>query len=85
MTLYVFGMMYVIFCFMTQVTIYSGPRLNDVMKFGPPLAKKMAYEYGDLEMCVEVVKNVEDAVKHIHQYGSSHTDTIVTDNGKKID
>jgi gamma-glutamyl phosphate reductase len=27
----------------------------------------------------QVVKSLKDAVEHIHKYGSSHTDTIITE------
>jgi delta-1-pyrroline-5-carboxylate synthetase len=27
----------------------------------------------------QVVKSLKDAVDHIHKYGSSHTDTIITE------
>ena len=31
---------------------------------------------------MEIVDDVEDAVSHIHANGSSHTDAIITENGK---
>lgn len=33
-------------------------------------------------MCIEVVDSVQEAIDHIHKYGSSHTDVIVTENGQ---
>lgn len=61
--------------------IYGGPRLVSQLKFAPPPAKSMKIEYGALECAIEIVDNVEDAINHIHKYGSSHTETIVTENG----
>jgi len=37
-------------------------------------------EYLDLIMSVRVVKDVDEAIRHINQYGSAHTDAIVTAN-----
>jgi glutamate-5-semialdehyde dehydrogenase len=38
-----------------------------------------ATEYGDLILSVKVVDGPDDAIAHIHQYGSSHTEAIVTE------
>ena len=35
-------------------------------------------EYLDLRMAVKIVDSLEDAIRHINQYGSGHTDAIVT-------
>ena len=32
-----------------------------------------------MECTIELVKNVNDAIDHIHKHGSSHTDVIVTE------
>ncbi len=37
-------------------------------------------EYLDLIMNVKVVESIGEAIEHIHKYGSSHTDSIVTEN-----
>lgn len=65
-----------------DVKINAGPRLASILTFGPSPAKSMRHEYGSLECCVEIVKDVDEAVDHINKYGSSHTDVIVTENGK---
>lgn len=64
------------------VKIYSGPNLNKLLTFGPPLAKSLKHEYGALECCIEVVHDINHAIDHIHTYGSSHTEVIVTEDSK---
>jgi len=39
-------------------------------------------EFLDLVMAVHVVENIDDAIRHIHRYGSAHTDAIVTEDAK---
>uniref|UniRef100_A0A1L8E2V4 Delta-1-pyrroline-5-carboxylate synthase n=2 Tax=Nyssomyia neivai TaxID=330878 RepID=A0A1L8E2V4_9DIPT len=63
------------------VKIFSGPKLNKLLTFGPTVAKSMRYEYSALECCIEVVDSVNEAIDHIHTYGSAHTDVIITENG----
>jgi len=38
-----------------------------------------ATEYGDLILSAKVVAGLEDAIAHIHKFGSSHTEAIVTE------
>ena len=65
-----------------NVKLNSGPLLHKTIKFAPPLAKKMNVEYSDLELTIELVNSVDDAIKHINKYGSNHTETIVNKNSK---
>jgi len=37
-------------------------------------------EYLELILAVKVVKNIDEAIKHINTYGSKHSDAIVTNN-----
>jgi len=37
-------------------------------------------EYLDLIMNVKIVDSLDEAISHIHRYGSAHTDAIVTEN-----
>ncbi|XP_046636565.1 delta-1-pyrroline-5-carboxylate synthase-like isoform X2 [Daphnia pulicaria] len=67
------------------VKIFAGPSLSKHLTFGPPPAKSLRTEYGSLECTIEVVKGLDEAVEHIHRYGSSHTETIVTENREKAE
>ncbi|XP_028989794.1 delta-1-pyrroline-5-carboxylate synthase isoform X2 [Betta splendens] len=63
-----------------RVRIHAGPRFASYLTFSPSEAKSLRTEYSDLECCLEVVDSMQDAVDHIHKYGSSHTDVIITEN-----
>merc|ERR1712106_1015064 len=39
----------------------------------------MSFEYGALACTIEIVSNMDEAIDHIHKYGSGHTDVIVTE------
>jgi glutamate-5-semialdehyde dehydrogenase len=45
----------------------------------PATEADWATEYSDLILSVRVVDTLEDAVAHIHRYGSRHTEAIVTE------
>jgi len=62
------------------VKINTGPRLGEMLKFGPYESASMKTEYGRLECAIEIVDDVDDAIRHINENGSSHTDAIVTNN-----
>uniref|UniRef100_A0A3Q3F989 Delta-1-pyrroline-5-carboxylate synthase n=1 Tax=Labrus bergylta TaxID=56723 RepID=A0A3Q3F989_9LABR len=62
-----------------HVKIHAGPRFASYLTFSPSEVMSLRTEYGDLECCIEVVDSMQDAVDHIHKYGSSHTDVIVTE------
>lgn len=38
-------------------------------------------EYLDLKLSIKIVDSIDDAIKHINQYGSGHTDAIITKDG----
>ena len=67
------------------VELYSGPNLASEMTFAPPETNNLKLEYGDMACTVELVSSVNDAIEHIHQYGSSHTDVIITEDKETMD
>jgi len=64
-----------------QVQLFSGPKLSSRLTFGPPQAKSLKHEYGELACAIELVSGLDSAVNHIHTYGSGHTEVIITENG----
>ncbi|CAL4102293.1 unnamed protein product, partial [Meganyctiphanes norvegica] len=65
------------------VIINAGPVLSERLTFGPPLAKSFKTEYSDLECTIELVNDMDSAIDHIHRYGSSHTDVIITEDKER--
>jgi glutamate-5-semialdehyde dehydrogenase len=54
--------------------------LNLVSGAVPARAEDWDAEYLDLILSVKVVKDIDEAMEHIRQYGSSHTESIITSN-----
>lgn len=61
------------------VKLLGGPRA--VRQLHLPAAPSLKTEYSDLAMSLEIVSDVDDAIAHVHKYGSGHTETIVTEDG----
>ena len=68
----------------SNVLLHPGPRLARVLPVHSGVVSNMRREYGGLECSMEVVGSVSEAVEHINSHGSSHTEAIVTENGKII-
>lgn len=49
-------------------------------KIGPAADDDWGREFLDLILCVKVVEDFEEAKRYIQQYGSHHTESIVTEN-----
>lgn len=47
-----------------------------------PATASLHTEYSDLGMTVEIVESVDEAISHINEYGSGHTDAILTNSNK---
>ncbi|XP_057836057.1 delta-1-pyrroline-5-carboxylate synthase isoform X2 [Cryptomeria japonica] len=59
------------------VRLYGGTKASDLLKL--PKAISFHHEYSSMACTVEIVKDVLEAINHIHEHGSAHTDCIVTE------
>jgi glutamate-5-semialdehyde dehydrogenase len=50
------------------------------LKIVPATEEDWHTEYGDLKITIKVVRDLNEAIEHINQYGSRHTDCILTEN-----
>jgi len=51
-----------------------------VPQIKPATEEDWSEEYLDLVMAVRIVRDLDDAIRHINVYGSAHTDAIITRN-----
>ena len=63
-----------------SVQTHYGPKLAEMLGVEP--VASMRVEYGNLACAVEVVSDMDEAIEHIHEYGSGHTETIITDDNQ---
>lgn len=64
------------------VIVYGCPLTRKIIKKGILKAseKNFRTEYLALKLSVRVVKDIDEAIRHINLYGSGHSDSIITDN-----
>jgi delta-1-pyrroline-5-carboxylate synthetase len=62
------------------VTVHGGPRAVKEIPSLPP-ASSVRIEYSSLDVTLEIVKDMEEAIDHIHANGSGHTECIIAEDG----
>lgn len=62
-----------------QVKVLGDTKTQTMVDVAPASEADWATEYGDLVVSIKVVASLADAIAHINQYGSGHTDAIVTE------
>lgn len=53
---------------------------NKYPEFIQEIVSEWNKEYGDKILSIKVLNSIEEAISHINQYGSGHTDCIITEN-----
>jgi glutamate-5-semialdehyde dehydrogenase len=64
------------------VEIRGDKQVRNVIDCEPADETDWQTEYNDLIVSIKIVKGEDEAIEHINQYGSHHTDAIVTDDRK---
>ena len=59
-----------------DITLYGGEKSTRAL--GLPEAPSPKHEYSSLALTLELVDSMDEAIDHIHKFGSAHTESIVT-------
>lgn len=65
-----------------QVKVLGDAKTQAIVDVAPATETDWATEYGDLIVSIKVVASLEEAIAHINQYGSGHTDAIATEDAQ---
>jgi delta-1-pyrroline-5-carboxylate synthetase len=60
-----------------HVAVNGGARAAGVLSL--PTAPALRHEYSAPEITVEIVAGMDEAIEHVHAYGSGHTESIITE------
>ncbi|TKX49127.1 glutamate-5-semialdehyde dehydrogenase [Halorubrum sp. ASP121] len=64
------------------VELRGDERTREVVDVGPATADDWDTEYGDLELSIKVVEDAYDAIDHVNDHGSKHTESILTEDAE---
>ncbi len=64
-----------------RVVINASPEIKKIIEAEELTEEKLRTEFSDYEMNIKMVDSLDEAIEHINNYGSGHTDVIVSKNG----
>ncbi|QKG93919.1 glutamate-5-semialdehyde dehydrogenase [Halorubrum salinarum] len=64
------------------VELRGDERTREVVDVDPVTADDWDTEYGDLELSIKVVDDAYDAIDHVNDHGSKHTESILTEDAE---
>ncbi|KAF8022107.1 hypothetical protein BT93_G2298 [Corymbia citriodora subsp. variegata] len=65
------------------VTLYGGPKVSSMLNI--PQAESFHHEYNSMACTIETVDDVHEAIDHIHQHGSAHTDCVIAEDDEVVE
>ena len=67
------------------VLLKGCPKTCEILPITPATIEDWKTEYLDLILAIKIVKNVEEAIQHIQDYSSAHTEAILSENYSTIE
>ena len=67
------------------VSIRGDEKVVNIVSCEPATEEDWSTEYNDLILSVKVVSSLNEALSHIHTYGTLHTEVIVSENSSTIE
>ncbi len=68
-----------------QVELYGCEKTRKIIDILPASEDDWKTEYLDYKLSIKLVSDIGEAIDHINQYGSGHTDAIITNNKENAD
>jgi glutamate-5-semialdehyde dehydrogenase len=66
-----------------DVELHGDERAREIVDMHAATEEHWATEYGDLALDIKIVDSLVDAVGHVTEYGSKHTESIITENADR--
>lgn len=63
-----------------DVQIYGDEKTSQIIHCKKATGKNYATEYDDYICNIKVVENIDEAIEHIYQYSTKHSESIITEN-----
>lgn len=71
--------------FENQVEIRGDEKVQKIIPCIPATSLDYATEYDDYIVAVKVVSSIDEAIEHIYQYSTKHSEAIITENKERAD
>lgn len=68
-----------------KVEIRGDQRVQEIIDCKPATKEDYAMEYDDYIVAIKVVDNINEAIEHIYQYSTKHSEAIITENQENAD
>jgi glutamate-5-semialdehyde dehydrogenase len=66
-----------------KVKLIGDDKTRKILSIEQASEKDWSHEYNDLILPIKIVEDMDEAIEHVNQYGSHHTDAIMTKNRGK--